>query len=148
MGKGAHIKGGMGTMSKSTGCLLVSIERGSFPISQPVRQQIHIELVLGNGNIDQVSRDLWDLTVKIGQRDSRMFGNLPLERFQSLLWYHQALQVLQVVVEEQPVVLHHPVDLIGSSYTIGQAKPFGKGFSWCTPPGSVFIKDVSIGAFL
>src|SRR5712691_3011846 len=135
----------MRSVGTSTRRGFISIDWGSLPLSQAVREHIDVEQTFGNGNIDPIRGDMWCSTMKVSQGDSWRLVNEVRECQQRFLRYGEAFQVLVVVFQDLPVVLNDPIDLVRGAYLIRESEAPSRGFTRRTAPGTMFVKDVAIG---
>jgi len=104
--------------------------------------------MFGDGNVDEISRNIRASLAQICKRNAWMLLNEPMEDLQGQFWDVETFQVLVVILQKQGVLLNSPIDLIRRPNLIGQTILSGKGFPRRVSPNAMFITPVPIGTLL
>jgi len=104
--------------------------------------------MFGNGNIDEISRNIRACLMQISKQDAWMLLNELMEDLQRCVWNGEMFQILVVILQKQGVVLNGPIDLIRRPNLIGQSILGSKGFPGRATPDAIFIESVPIGTLL
>ena len=91
----AHVSGG----ASQRAC---AEDRRVPRLREPIAAQIHVEGMFGDGNVDEISRNIKACLTKIRKRNAWMLRNLPIEGLQGQFWDVKPFQVLVVILGSSP----------------------------------------------